>query len=150
MKHRLKTLEELSDESISAMTGVELDAYIAKHLLGYRDLERSIIGGSYHGIVGDEGVRYPAPECTSSASAVFGALNTAIDVLPFLGDVFIEYWGDGEWFVCNRPLGHRENAVCASCDGVMTGKHDIRLAVSRFLLKSIKRNWEIAHGQKSL
>ena len=139
----MKELENLSYEEIDTMKGPILDAYIGNHLFGYRELEKSLMGGYYYGIIGDGNIAInPVPECTSSAIATFAAVNKAIELLPFLGDVFIEYWHDKEWFVCNRPLGHRNDAVCASCDGKKTGKPDVRLAVSRFLVKSLKKALE--------
>ena len=140
----MKPLKTISYEEIDTLTGSILDAYIAKHLFGYKNLDKSLMGG-YYGKVGDEGIRMIVPDCTASAISTFQAVNKAIDTLPFLGDVFIEYWQDHEWFVCNRPLGHREGAVCASCDGKQTGKRpDIKLAVCRFLVKSLKYDEEMS------
>ena len=135
----MKPLDELSYEEIDTMTGGILDAYIGKYLYGYTSLEKSLMDGSYLGRMEPDAALYPMPECTTNASATLRAINKAIEDLDFLGDVFIEYWQDGEWFVCNRPLGHRDDAICASCDGKKTGKHNILLAVCRFLVKSLKR-----------
>lgn len=144
----MKTLENLSYEEIDTMTGSILDAYIGKYLFGFRGLERSLMGDYYYGGVSEDSGRYSVPECTTNANAIFNAVNKAIDNLPFLGDIFIEYWHDKEWFVCNRPLGHRNDAICASCDGKETGKPDIKLAVCRFLVKSLKNNQERENGNR--
>lgn len=46
------------------------------------------------------------------------------------GDLFIESWQDGEWFIANHPLVIKPRGL-ARCDGIQTGKRDIILAVLR-------------------
>jgi hypothetical protein len=46
------------------------------------------------------------------------------------GDLFIESWQDGEWFIANHPISARPRGL-ASCDGKTTGKRDICLAICR-------------------
>lgn len=46
------------------------------------------------------------------------------------GDLFIESWKDGEWFIANHPFSANPRGL-ASCDGKTTGKRDICLAICR-------------------
>jgi hypothetical protein len=53
------------------------------------------------------------------------------------GDVFIEWWQDGEWFVSWKPLIIRNrdgSRVGAKCDGQTTGKPSAPLAICRAAL----------------
>ena len=65
-------------------------------------------------------------------------ISVALPVLEktmLRGDVFIEWWQDGEWFVCDQPVGYRVGAISANCDGKETGKPSLSLAICRFALK---------------
>ena len=65
-------------------------------------------------------------------------ISAALPVLEKMmkrGDVFIEWWQDGEWFVCDQSVGYRVGAISANCDGKETGKPSLPLAICRFVIK---------------
>lgn len=56
------------------------------------------------------------------------------------GDLFIEYWQDGEWYICNTNLFSRKNtlAISARSNKVDTDKNvspSFPLAICRYALK---------------
>ena len=50
-------------------------------------------------------------------------------------DCFLECWSDGEWFVASRPVGYSDRKPVATCDGRVTGKPSLPLAICRWGLK---------------
>lgn len=137
----LPDILEINSIGIDLLSKQDLDGYIARHLYGYIAIEKSLLGGYWMGRVptgGTETRLYPVPECTVNANSTFDAVNKAISGIGF-GNIFIEFWNDGEWYVTNRPSGHRLGVVEARCDGNKPGgKPDIKLAVCRFLVKMIR------------
>ena len=75
--------------------------------------------------------RIKLPEFSTDISEALPVLEK----MMMRGDVFIEWWQDGEWFVCDHPMGYRDDAIKANCDGKETGKPSLPLAICRFALK---------------
>jgi len=84
----------------------------------------------YRYLTSDRG-RIKLPEFSTDISAAL----LVLEKMMIRGDVFIEWWQDGEWFVCDQPVGYRVGAISANCDGKETGKPSLPLAICRFALK---------------
>lgn len=136
MKHT--ALRNIKDyEDVCSLDKSELDAIIASELFGYTIVDKSIVSGAYYGYIEDSG-NVPIPEPSSRASVTLAALNKAKERYR-LGAIFIEWWNDGQWFVCNRPQGHRNGTgyIESSCDGRRGKKDDLPLAVTRFIIMAL-------------
>lgn len=63
------------------------------------------------------------------------------------GDLFIEWWQDGEWFISNLDLRTRHDGlsqdefVRAQCDGKATGSPSAPLAICRFAIL-LENRWQ--------
>ena len=79
--------------------------------------------------IDDTDCETPPPYSTDIAAAW-----EVVEKLMDEGDVFLEWWQDGEWFVADKPMGVREDAITARCDGKTTGKPSAPLAICRAAL----------------
>jgi hypothetical protein len=111
-----------------------LDKWIANDVLGVYDK------------ICQEETRFMLPESvnlpyysTSIAAAweVVEKLWISGDGPYWVGDFFLEWWQDGEWLVCNKPIGVRDGAIKAMCDGKKTGKPSAPLAICRAAIKAM-------------
>lgn len=136
-------LDTIDENSLYSLDKNVLDAIIAREFLGFKITDRSIMSGSFVGYVYDYDKIAPVPDISSSASTAFNVLTQMKKKLS-MGAIFIEWWGDGQWYVCNRPKGFRKDigAVEAHCDGIRTGKDDLPLAVARFMVLILKKGAE--------
>lgn len=132
-------LDTIDESSLYSLDKNELDAIIAREFLGFKLTDRSIMSGTFMGHVYDYDRAAPMPDISSSASTAFNVLTKMKKELS-MGAIFIEWWGDGQWYVCNRPKGFRNDIgfIEAHCDGKKTGKDDLPLAVARFMVLTLK------------
>ena len=101
--------------------GRELDFVIYTEVMGFDDWETD--------------KTYWEKERPPPYSSDISAALPVLEKMMIRGDVFIEWWQDGEWFVCDQPVGYRDDAIKANCDGKETGKPSLPLAICRFALK---------------
>ena len=106
----------------------ELDAKIAK-FMGWTyipDSKKRLCWKTPEGWL-----RYKPPAFSTNMTMAMPVLEK----MMIRGDVFIEWWQDDEWFVCDQPVGYRDDAIKTNCDGKETGKPSLPLAICRFALK---------------
>lgn len=121
--------------------GRELDALIAKKIMGWKQEYIQSVSGEWHPMWKEP--EYLIPPGSYKAQVVppfstdLAAAWKVVKKLMEYGDVFIEFWSDDEWFVANKPVGVREDAACASCDGRKTGESSVPLAICRAALKIV-------------
>jgi hypothetical protein len=142
-------LDELTKEEILSMpAGQKMDELIS--LLLNESLEHPDFwyeegyseGGGYSGFYcircgTSKGLSEKHP-CAKSYSQSISSTMEVIEKVMEWGDVFIEWWRDGEWFICDENLLNRKTEnfpyISARCDGKETGKPSLPLAICRFAL----------------
>lgn len=125
-------VNEISETKIDKLTGRELDETIHEVISGHKTNSMSEI-----------------PHYSS-------LIEDTISVLEWLmeqGDVFIEWWQDGEWFICNQDLSTRRTfpklGWQATSDKVSEDmKPSLSLAICRAALKEHIRREEIQMMQE--
>jgi len=83
---------------------------------------------------GPDGQPHPTKHIPLYSTDISEAMPV-LEKMMLRGDVFIEWWQDGEWFICDQPVGYRDDAIKANCDGKETGKPSLPLAICRFVIK---------------
>ena len=99
--------------------GRELDALVAEKVMGFPKW------------------RHPMRFSTDIAAAWL-VVEWMMESDLWWGDIFLEWWQDGEWLVCNKPVSVRDGAIKANCDGRETGKPSLPLAICLAALKAVE------------
>jgi hypothetical protein len=138
------------DEILNMPAGKEIDALVAEKVMGWNWVFRPDNVPEYSNIDGTPNGRpkyivppaIPAYTWNTAWMAIdlpnySTNISDAWEVVEKMmedGDVFLEYWSDNEWFVANKSLGVRDDAIVARCDGKKSGKSSVSLAICRAAL----------------
>ncbi len=88
-------------------------------------------------------------KCVKSYSETYQYTEELLKWLVFNGgDLFIEYWQDREWFLCNKPIPVRNGAIMSRSDKVEELElPSLPLALCRFILKVSESQKESMESQ---
>ena len=123
------------DEILNMPAGREMDALVAEKVMGWTN-PRITPSGRFR-ITPPMGGKYHGGQMPPKYSTDIAAAWQVVEWLMERGDVFVEYWSDGEWFVADKPVGVRQDATTAMCDGKATGEMSAPLAICRAALLAV-------------
>jgi hypothetical protein len=126
------------DEILNMPAGREMDALVAEKVMIVEFTKHNYKAHDVLSNTIEERTYYstsfaPLPHYSTDIAAAW----QVVEKLMEMGDVFIENWQDGEWFVACDPLMNKPRRNAASCDGKKTGKESAPLAICRAALLAV-------------
>lgn len=129
----------------SMPAGREMDKLIAEKVLGQTDFSHPNFSDFKGNADGMDNIcpnchrseSHADEPCVKHYSTSWEDVKEVVDWVLEQGDVFLEYWSDGEWFVSVHPLLYSSREPYARDDGRSTEKLSLPLAVCRLALKMV-------------